>query len=120
MLLLSWNVAGLKPLAHRIQESYSNKNGGEKQHASAAFAAFFHRHGADLVCLQEHKIPKSQLSNRSEPLLCSNVQGFESFWACCTDEQKKGLNGVVTVSYFCFVRFVRFCLIGVRPAMYTC
>jgi exodeoxyribonuclease III len=106
MLILSWNVAGLSTTVNRIHDNYQPKSAakvnGEKssssnnKHSSAAFAEYISRHGATILCLQEHKIPKQQLSNRQEPRQCSNVAGFESFWSCCVDDTKKGLNGVVT------------------------
>lgn len=91
MLILSWNVAGLSTTVNRIHELYpvAEKN-------KCPLGAFFERHAADIVCLQEHKIPKEQLSNRSEPKRASHASGYESFWSCCIDSKKKGLNGVVT------------------------
>lgn len=68
----------------------------KKAPASAALHAYIQRHGADILCLQEHKIPLSQLSDRSEPCGCSTVEGYESFWSCCVDKSKQGFNGVVT------------------------
>lgn len=126
MLILSWNVAGLSTTVNRIHEAYggstlagtatctgssskddeNQKNVAaaaaksapqqQAQHPSTAIASYFQRHGADIICLQEHKIPKQQLSSRSEPRHVSNTPGYESFWACCVDDKKKGLNGVVT------------------------
>lgn len=101
MLILSWNVAGLSTTVNRIHDNYQPKSAaGEKsnnnKHSSAAFAEYISRHGATILCLQEHKIPIQQLSNRQEPRQCSNIPGFESFWSCCVDDTKKGLNGVVT------------------------
>jgi exonuclease III len=102
MLILSWNVACLSTTVNRIHDNYQPKsaaNNGEKssnKHSSAAFAEYISRHGASILCLQEHKIPKQQLSNRQEPRQCSKIAGFESFWSCCVDDTKKGLNGVVT------------------------
>ena len=49
---------------------------------------FLQQHQPDIVCLQEHKIPKSQLSNRSEPKGCAHLDGYESFWSCSTDEKR--------------------------------
>lgn len=91
MLILSWNVAGLSTTVLRIHEFYPHDN-----NKTCPLAAYFERHHADIVCLQEHKIPKEQLSNRSEPKHASHVPGYESFWGCCVDAKKKGLNGVVT------------------------
>lgn len=93
MLIISWNVAGLSTTASRIYESYGKSS---KKKPSAALSEYFERHHADIVCIQEHKIPLSQLSSRSEPLNCSSVDNYESFWSCCVDSNKKGLNGVVT------------------------
>lgn len=98
MLILSWNVAGLSTTVNRIHSSYDSPapKGTKRQPTSAALARFLELHGADIACLQEHKIPKQQLSSKSEPRHCSNVTGYESFWSCCVDNNKKGLNGVVT------------------------
>lgn len=109
MLLLSWNAAGFSTTAKRIHSSYKpNNTGNEKSGRRAAPAdsilEFFRRHQADIVCLQEHKIPRAQLSSRSEPLGCSTVEGYESFWSCCVDKDKRGLNGVVTYARSGLVR----------------
>jgi exodeoxyribonuclease III len=98
MLLISWNVAGLSTTTNRIHESYNAAaaNGKKKQPASSALAEYMRRHAADIFCLQEHKIPLSQLSARSEPRGSSTVEGYESFWSCCSDTSKRGFNGVVT------------------------
>ena len=138
MLIVSWNVAGLKPALERIHTDYgadascsaSNKlhssqfakptvnvdASGEtssttgnrdreiqRQHpsttnGSSPFATFLRLHGdVSILCLQEHKIPHSQLSSRSEPHRCSALPGYESFWSCFTDPKaRKGFNGVVT------------------------
>ena len=87
MLILSWNVAGLSTTVNRIHEAFPT---------AGSLGDYFRRHHADIVCLQEHKIPKEQLSGRSEPRQCSHVPGYESFWSCCVDASRKGLNGVVT------------------------
>eukprot|EP00934_Nitzschia_sp_Nitz4_P004203 Nitzschia sp. Nitz4//scaffold48_size128905//89384//91204//NITZ4_003611-RA/size128905-processed-gene-0.120-mRNA-1//-1//CDS//3329553015//4193//frame0 len=98
MLIVCWNVAGLSTTVSRIHESYSNDTKGVKRDAkgNAVLRDYFQRHQADIICLQEHKIPQAQLSNRSEPFGCANIQGYESYWSCCVDPTKKGLNGVVT------------------------
>lgn len=101
MYIISWNVAGLSPLTNRIHSSYnppvtSDKKSASKVPPSVALQNFMTRHGADVFCLQEHKIPRKQLSSRSEPRGCSTVEGYESFWSCCVDQNKRGLNGVVT------------------------
>lgn len=85
MLILSWNVAGLGTTVNRIHDQYGS------------LSCFFGRHGADIVCLQEHKIPKVALQNRAEPRQCAaNCKEYESFWSCCQDDSAKGMNGVVT------------------------
>mmetsp|Transcript_10011 Transcript_10011/g.14720 ORF Transcript_10011/g.14720 Transcript_10011/m.14720 type:complete len:583 (-) Transcript_10011:126-1874(-) len=94
MLIISWNVAGLSTTVNRINESYGKSS--SKKKPSLVLQDYFSRHNADILCIQEHKIPLSQLSCRSEPLGCSSVEGYESFWSCCVDEKKRGLNGVVT------------------------
>lgn len=93
MLIISWNIAGLSTTANRIHDAYRPPSA---KHPSAALAAYFERHGGDIICIQEHKIPRPQLTSRSEPRQSSTVEGYESFWSCCVDDQKKGLNGVVT------------------------
>ena len=104
MLIVSWNVAGWATTVNRINQCYkpppdaaaSCSTKKRKLHPAAAVKHFIERHQADILCLQEHKIQKQQLSNRSEPCQASSVPGFESFWSCCVDENHKGLNGVVT------------------------
>ena len=98
MLIVCWNVAGLATTVHRIQSSYGNKNNNsnKKRTTTLFLSEYMKRHNADIFCIQEHKIPQSQLSSRSEPLGCATVEGYESFWSCCVDPTKKGLNGVVT------------------------
>ena len=86
MLIVSWNVAGLSTTVQRIHESY-------KHEGETAFEHFLKLHQVDILCLQEHKIPNSQLSNRSEPLRCASIEGYESFWSKTTPG---GMNGVVT------------------------
>ncbi|CAB9509552.1 lyase [Seminavis robusta] len=108
VFLFSWNVAGLSTVVHRIHASYSdgakegsgssskNQKKGLGGHCRV-FAGYFERHASpEIVCLQEAKIPKSQLTNRSEPRGCANVEGYESFWSCRLDDPSKGMNGVVT------------------------
>ncbi|KAI2507747.1 hypothetical protein MHU86_6643 [Fragilaria crotonensis] len=87
MLLISWNVAGLSTTIQRIHDVYKDEGNG------TAFEHFLKRHQVDILCLQEHKIPSSQLSNRSEPFMCASVEGYESFWSKTTPA---GMNGVVT------------------------
>jgi exodeoxyribonuclease III len=115
MLILSWNVAGLATTMNRIHEAYKPgkeegtadvettslsstvaKKQKKPSHPAAAMAVFLQRHGADIFCVQEHKIPRQQLTNRAEPRQLSTVPGYESFWSCCVDTNKKGFNGVVT------------------------
>lgn len=104
--IVSWNVAGWATTVNRINEHYqppsisSDKNASNgksrKLHPAAALQHFFQLHQATIVCLQEHKIPTTQLKNRAEPCQASSIPGYESFWSCCVDEQNKGFNGVVT------------------------
>ncbi|KAL7499862.1 hypothetical protein ACHAWT_007882 [Skeletonema menzelii] len=114
MLIVSWNVAGLKPALQRIHEDYSvsstasnattfennaNQSSTIKQGTSpiCPFTNYLQLHGnVDIVCLQEHKIPLSQLSSRAEPHRCSTIDGYESFWSCAIDPKSRGFNGVVT------------------------
>ena len=110
MLIVSWNVAGLKPALQKINTDYgsSGNNGKSKPSSSSSsstndknndspFAKYLQLHGnIDILCLQEHKIPFTQLSSRSEPYLCSSIPGYESFWSCATDAKARGFNGVCT------------------------
>ncbi|GKY94050.1 hypothetical protein MPSEU_000371700 [Mayamaea pseudoterrestris] len=101
MLILSWNVAGLSKTLERICESSDLPSicasAKTKQRPQASIDAFFQRHQADIVCLQEHKVPLTQLKNRSEPRQCSSLDNYESFWACCPAESTATMNfGVVT------------------------
>ena len=98
MYIISWNVASLGTLVNRVHESYSPAENSNKSSnkASVAMHEFMSRHGADIYCLQEHKIPLTKLKSRGEPRGCSTVEGYESFWSCCVDKDKQGFNGVVT------------------------
>jgi exonuclease III len=101
MLILSWNVAGLSKTVQRIHEagdfssasSVTEKPTGRNQ---SSFDAFLQRHQADIVCLQEHKVPLNQLKNRSEPRQCSSLENYESFWACSSNSTTSMNFGVVT------------------------
>mmetsp|Transcript_23076 Transcript_23076/g.42388 ORF Transcript_23076/g.42388 Transcript_23076/m.42388 type:complete len:605 (+) Transcript_23076:131-1945(+) len=112
MLIVSWNVAGLKPALQRIQTDYSTVTSDNTKSKSATasssshpFANYLKLHGSiDILCLQEHKIPLTQLSNRSEPHRCSMVDGYESFWSCATGQKSRGFNGVVTYAKTGLVR----------------
>ena len=95
MLILSWNVAGLSTTVDKIDKYYGDKT-KRRNDPSAVIGDFFRRHNADIVCIQEAKIPKSSLESRSESLRCAHVAGYESFWSCCIDSSKRGFNGVVT------------------------
>lgn len=99
MLLISWNVAGWNTTVNRIHENYGTKSKTKSKLAtpSSPIAEYFSRHGDPLiVCLQEHKIPHQQLTSRSEPRQAATIPGYESFWSCCVDPQRKGFNGAVT------------------------
>jgi exodeoxyribonuclease III len=112
MLLLCWNVAGFSTTVHRIHQLYqggtvrSTSNDDttasppslpiDSKHPASSLATFFAHHQADLVCLQEHKIPSSQLQDRTEPRQCATLPGYESFWSCSVDASCRGMNGVVT------------------------
>ena len=120
MLIVSWNVAGLKPALQRIHSDYGGSGSGSSSSTSTSavsssgsaeglattkssknnidpFANYLRLHGdIDILCLQEHKIPYTQLSSRSEPHRCSSIEGYESFWSCVSGNQKSGFNGVVT------------------------
>ena len=114
MLIVSWNVAGLKPALQRIHSDYggsssstsAGSNSGKEGLATTKssnntnndpFANYLRLHGdIDILCLQEHKIPYKSISSRSEPHRCSSIEGYESFWSCVGGNQKSGFNGVVT------------------------
>ena len=86
-------------LASSVSVSVSVSASSKKRSRSRshAFSHYLKRHGdPEILCVQEHKIPFSQLSSRSEPFGCSSIEGYESFWACCVDKSKKGFNGVMT------------------------
>ena len=100
MLIVSWNVAGLKPALQKIHSDYSSSSSSSSSVAAAAssasstkskneigastakknidpFANYIRLHGdVDILCLQEHKIPLTQLSSRSEPHRCSSIEGY--------------------------------------------
>jgi exodeoxyribonuclease III len=95
MLIMSWNVAGLAKTIQRIDQNYGN-DATRRKAPSAVISEFLQRHQADIFCVQESKIPLSQLESRSEPLQCAHVEGYESFWSCCVDASKRGFNGVTT------------------------
>mmetsp|Transcript_10636 Transcript_10636/g.25600 ORF Transcript_10636/g.25600 Transcript_10636/m.25600 type:complete len:583 (-) Transcript_10636:81-1829(-) len=95
MLIVSWNVAGLSTTVNRIVQFYGDESKRRKD-PSAVIGDFFRRHKADIICIQEAKISKSSLENRSDPFGCARVTGYESFWSCCIDSSKRGFNGVVT------------------------
>ena len=106
MLIISWNVAGLSTTLQRIHRDYNSQSASERKDRhneeeklpqNHAFSYFLYRHGSpDILCIQEHKISRSQLSSRSEMLGASTLEGYESFWSCCTDPNQKGFHGVVT------------------------
>ena len=48
----------------------------KKKDSIDPFANYIRLHGdVDILCLQEHKIPLTQLSSRSEPHRCSSIEG---------------------------------------------
>lgn len=110
MHIVSWNVAGLSTTLQRIHSDYgassleqinqqpgrASKSASIKPPRCHAFSYFLQRHGIDILCIQEHKIPLKQLSSRAEPMGCSSVPGYEAFFSCCNDNNSKGLNGVCT------------------------
>ena len=123
MLIVSWNVAGLRPALQRIHSDYSTNGGSNSgdqptlisssrcvsrsssppvvaaiaEDDRHPFATYLRRHGhIDILCLQEHKIPYKTLADRSEPYQCSSIPGYESYWSCVTNVQSRGFNGVVT------------------------
>jgi exodeoxyribonuclease III len=99
MLIISWNVAGLKPALEKIAIDYAPPSSSSKSKtpSSAPFAHYLALHNSPaILCLQEHKIPIASLSSRCEPSKCSTVDGYESFWSCATNAKSRGFNGVVT------------------------
>ena len=101
MLIVSWNVAGLKPALQKIHSDYGSSSSSVAAAASSSssikskseigasakkkdsidpFANYIRLHGdVDILCLQEHKIPLTQLSSRSEPHRCSSIEGYVYF-----------------------------------------
>ncbi|KAL3791696.1 hypothetical protein HJC23_003953 [Cyclotella cryptica] len=107
MLIVSWNVAGLKPALQKIHTDYANDTTANARSSSkpSPFATYLALHGdISILCLQEHKIPLASLSSRSEPHQCSSVTGYESFWSCNTNAKSRGFNGVVTYAKVGMVR----------------
>lgn len=129
MLIVSWNVAGLSTTLNRIHMDYrhrnnddtntycnktssyscssfsSNNKNSDSNSNRSAFACYLERHKIDILAIQEHKIPLTQLSSKSEPYcVASRTQGYESFWSCNTSastsrtvcKAKAGMNGVCT------------------------
>ena len=82
MLILSWNVAGLSTTVDKIDKHYGDAT-KRRNNPSDVIGDYFRQHEADIVCIQEAKIPKGVLENRGEPLRCAHVAGYESFWSCC-------------------------------------
>ena len=41
--------------------------------SSHFLSSFFQRHNADIICIQEHKLPILQLQNRTEPFHCASL-----------------------------------------------
>ena len=80
--------------------SSSNATSKQRISRSQSLANYLARHSADIFCVQEAKIPLSQLSSRGEPLGCSSISGYESFWCPnnSPDASKRGFNGVCTYS----------------------
>lgn len=97
MLIVSWNVAGLKPALQKIHSDYGSSSSSvaaaaiasstksestgssttKKKDSIDPFANYIRLHGdVDILCLQEHKIPLTQLSSRSEPHRCSSIEGY--------------------------------------------
>ena len=115
MLIVSWNVAGLKPALQKINSDYgasssvdggdggsnaNDKSNSKSTSTSTSFdplANYLALHNSiSILCLQEHKIPLAQLSSRCEPQHCSSIPGYESFWSCATAQNSRGFNGVCT------------------------
>jgi exodeoxyribonuclease III len=100
MLIISWNVAGLKPALEKIAIDYAPASSSSKSSitpSSLPFSNYLTLHNSPtILCLQEHKIPLASLSSRCEPYKCSTVEGYESFWSCATNAKSRGFNGVVT------------------------
>ncbi|GMH33999.1 hypothetical protein BSKO_01833 [Bryopsis sp. KO-2023] len=77
MRIFIWNVNGLLPTYRNITLKHKGLKG------------FFEEHKADVVCVQEAKIPEEKLTAE---VAC--VEGYESFWA--HSRAKKGYSGVAT------------------------
>jgi exonuclease III len=83
--IVSWNVAGLATTLQRLAELYPQE--------SNALEYFLERHDMDFLCLQEHKIPLTQLSHRLHKQIV-DLERYDSFWSPTTSA---GLNGVATL-----------------------
>ncbi|KAL7551181.1 hypothetical protein ACHAWF_014390 [Thalassiosira exigua] len=115
MLIVSWNVAGLRPALQRIKDDYGEAGGANSAAAAPSAAAphplarYLSRHASPAIfCVQEHKVPRSLLVDRAEPHRCAEVPGHESFWSCVSSSEanaaSRGFNGVVTYARIGTVR----------------
>ena len=97
--LVSWNVAGWESTLRLIARDYgpSSLTTKRKNVNGNAAALYFDRHGlADIVCIQEAKIQRRRLESGEGVKLGARLDGWESFWAACTDSSALGFNGVTT------------------------
>ncbi|KAL9178567.1 hypothetical protein ACHAXT_001905 [Thalassiosira profunda] len=109
MLIVSWNVAGLKPALQKIQNDYGSSSTAKQKSASSSasssnapachpLATYLRLHGnVDIFCVQEHKDSAVPIVVPvGTPPLLHPCPGYESFWSCATDQKSRGFNGVVT------------------------
>jgi len=87
MFVISWNVAGWSTTRDLICSHYGSVD------------TYFEKHGSpDIVCLQETKIPKEQLSTEGSAMKAGALlQTYTSYWAPNRQKgSKSGFNGVAT------------------------
>jgi len=83
--LISWNVAAWQTTLEVL--------GGDH----AQVGAFFEKHKADVMCIQEVKVQRPTLVAEAVRL-AARLDGWDSFWAPCAEKNanRKGMQGVAT------------------------
>ena len=100
--LISWNVAGWRTTLEEMTRTTKARKGRspEEEH-QAALRSWLERLRADVVCLQEVKLKRSDVEAQARLLGAAADDGsWETYW-CCNDGkargQRAGLNGVATL-----------------------
>ena len=100
--LVSWNVAGWRTTLEEMTRTTKARKGRspEEEH-QAALRSWLERLRADVVCLQEVKLKRSDVEAQARLLGAAADDGsWETYW-CCNDGkargQRAGLNGVATL-----------------------